>query len=204
MAIPLLKALPDPLTAPAFSEAEQAALLMKGIARQDGGALTELYGLWSSTLLGIAMKILKDRGAAEEVLQDTFVRIWKKAAEFDDRRGSGFVWACTILRGLCLDYLRYHACRKRGGGRIVAFDPSIAFEEPSRPAQVLAADELRRVETVMHTLDPADRECVQLAVIFEYTHSEIAANLRAPLGTVKQRLRRALGKLRAILTSHET
>ena len=56
----------------------------------------------------------------------------------------------------------------------------------------------------MHTLDPADRECLQLAVFFEYTHSEIAENLRTPLGTVKQRLRRALGKLRAILTSHET
>jgi RNA polymerase sigma-70 factor (ECF subfamily) len=203
MSIPLLKALPDPLSAPAFSEAEQAALLIAGIVRQDGAALTELYGLWAGTLMGIAMKVLQDRGAAEEVLQDTFVRIWKKAPDFDARRGSGFVWACTILRGLCLDHLRYHSCRKRGGGRIVAFDPASLMEEPSRPAQVMAADELRRVEKFLHTLDPADRECLQLAVFFEYTHSEIAENLQAPLGTVKQRLRRALGKLRALLTSHE-
>jgi RNA polymerase sigma-70 factor (ECF subfamily) len=204
MAIPLLKALPDPLPAPASTEAEQAARLLAGIARQDGEALRELYSLWSSTLMGIAMKILKDRGAAEEVLQDTFVRVWRRAGEFDPRRGQGFVWACTMLRGLCLDHLRYHSCRKRGGGRIVAFDPLAALEEPSRPAQVMAADELRRVEAVMHTLDPADRECLQLAVFFEYTHSEIAENLRTPLGTVKQRLRRALGKLRAFLTSHES
>jgi RNA polymerase sigma-70 factor, ECF subfamily len=203
MSIPHLKALPDPLSAPACSEAEQAARLIEGIARQEGEALTGLYGLWATTLMGIAMKILQDRGAAEEALQDTFVRIWKKAGDFDSRRGSGFVWACTILRGLCLDHLRYHSCRKRGGGRIVAFDPAAAGDEPSRPAQVMAADELRRVESFMHTLDPADRECLQLAVFFEYTHSEIAENLRTPLGTVKQRLRRALGKLRTLLTSHE-
>ncbi|HEX2746601.1 MAG TPA: sigma-70 family RNA polymerase sigma factor [Verrucomicrobiales bacterium] len=203
MAIPVLKALPDPLPAPASTEAEQAALLIAGIARQDGRALKELYGLWSATLMGIAMKILQDRGAAEEVLQDTFVRIWKRAAEFDARRGNGFVWACTMLRGLCLDHLRYHSCLKRGGGRIVAFDPAATADERSRPPQVMAADELRRVETFMHSLDPADRECLQLAIFFEYTHSEIADNLRAPLGTVKQRLRRALGKLRALLTSHE-
>jgi len=203
MSTPLLKALPGPLAAPEFSEAERAALLIEGIVRQDSEALTGLYGLWASTLMGIAMKILQDRGAAEEMLQDTFVRIWKKAADFDASRGSAFVWACTILRGLCLDHLRFRSCRKRGGGRIVAFDPAAAAEEPSRPAQVMAADELRRVETVMNTLDPADRECLQLAVFFEYTHSEIAQNLRAPLRTVKQRLRRALGKLRACLTTHE-
>lgn len=203
MAVPFLKALPDPLPAPLPPETEQAAVLMAGIARQESGALKELYGLWSATLLGIAMKILQDRGAAEEIMQDTFVRIWKKAGEYDARRGSGFVWACTMLRGLCLDHLRYHSCQKRGGGRIVAFDPAAVSDEPSHPPQVMAADELRRVESLMHTLDPADRECLQLAVFFEYTHSEIAKDLRAPLGTVKQRLRRALGKLRARLTSYE-
>ncbi len=203
MATPLLKALPDPLPAPPPAGAEQTALLMAGVARQDGAALTELYSLWSSTLMGIAMKILQERGAAEEILQDTFVRLWRKAGDFDPRKGTAFIWTCTILRGLCLDHLRYHACAKRGGGRIVPFDP-LASEEPSRPEEVIAADELRRVETMMHTLDPVDRECLQLAVFFEYTHSEIAENLRTPLGTVKQRLRRALTRLRHLLSSHES
>ncbi len=183
--------------------ADHAARLVVAMGRGEAPALEELYGLWSGPLLGIALRILEDRGAAEEVLQDTFVKLWQRAEDYDPARGQPFVWGFTILRGLCLDRLKHGQRQKRGGGRLVPFQPW-DHGAPAVPPAVLAADDFRRVQHAMRALDTAERECLELAVFLEFTHVEIAAATAVPLGTVKHRLRRALAKLRHLLDHHDS
>ncbi len=204
MPTPALRLVPnDPPLPAAASTAEQAAWWLARIAQRDGAALEALYACWSGALFGIALKSLPSRSEAEEVLQDTFVRIWKCAGNYHPTGGSAFGWACVLLRGLCLDHRRREGSQKRGGGgRIVPFDPNL-HAEPSQPAQVIPADEYARVHQLMNLLEPAERECLKLAVFFEYTQREIAQELATPLGTIKNRLRRAFAKLRPLILRHE-
>lgn len=198
MAASLLKALPDVNAAAASSgEPDAAACLLASMARGEAAALETLYRLWSPSFMGIALKILTDRTDAEECLQDAFVRVWRKAGDYEPDRGSAFVWAFGILRGVCLDRLRYRSRQKRGGGSVMIQAGGETAELAEGP-RVIAADDLRQVREVMAAMDPAERECLQLAVLLEYSHTEIAARLNTPLGTVKHRLRRALTKLRAL------
>lgn len=206
MAVPALNARPAAPDAPASDEKpDDSVRLLTAVAAGDAAAFETLYRFWSPTLMGIALRILPDRSEAEECLQDAFVRIWRKAADFDPVRGAAFAWAFGILRGLCLDRLRYRSRLKRGGPLSpISASPAGGTDEPSEPPRVVAADDLRRVREMLDSLDPPERECLQLAVLLEYSHTEIADRLRTPLGTVKNRLRRALGKLRTLFRSHES
>lgn len=185
------------------ADAERAAILMSKVGRGDAKALEELYALWSGPLLGVALRILGERGAAEEVLQDTFMRLWQRAEQYNPARGPAFVWAFTILRGFCLDRLKHGNRQKRGGGRLVPFQPWV-HGAPAIPSAVLAADDFHRVRRALNHLDEAERECLELAVFLEFTQAEISASTSVPLGTVKHRLRRALAKLRRLLDRHDT
>lgn len=184
------------------ADAERAAWLLTKMGRGDATALEELYALWSGPLLGVALRMLGERGAAEEVLQDTFMRLWQRAAQYNPARGSAFVWAFTILRGFCLDRIKHGSRQKRGGGRLVPFQPWV-HGAPAVPPAVLTADEFQRVRRALNRLEPAERECLELAVFLEFTQAEIATATSVPLGTVKHRLRRALAKLRRLLDHHD-
>ena len=89
--------------------------LLLRIADGDEPSLRELYELWATTLLGIAHRLIGDRFLAEEAVQDAFVRIWHRADRYDPAEGRPFVWAYSILRGICLDRLRRQGRQKRGG-----------------------------------------------------------------------------------------
>jgi len=204
MAAPALKALPVAPAVPASDgKLDDAARLLAATASGDAAAFEELYRLWSPTLMGLALRILNDRTDAEECLQDAFVRIWRKAADFDASRGVSFVWAFGILRGLCLDRVRYRSRQKRGGATVASYTPG-EMVEFSEPPLVMAGDDLRQVQEMLASLEPPERECLQLAVLLEYSHTEIAARLNTPLGTVKNRLRRSLTKLRTLFRQHDT
>ena len=204
MAAPALKAPPVAPATPASDwKPDDAARLLAATASGDSAAFEELYRLWSPTLMGLALRILTDRTDAEECLQDAFVRIWRKAADFDASRGVSFVWAFGILRGLCLDRIRYRSRQKRGGAAVTLTGSSEILELSEAP-QVLASDDLRQVQEMLASLEPPERECLQLAVLLEYSHTEIAARLNTPLGTVKNRLRRSLTKLRTLFQQHDT
>lgn len=172
------------------------------MARGDDAALAEIHRAWAPSLLGIACRMVGDWREAEEVLQDTFVRLWHRSAEYDPAQSPPFVWAYAVLRGFCIDRLRFRHRDKRDSSRLVSIDlhaPPEASEDP----KVMAIDDWRRVRAALDQLPLDERNCLELAVFLEYTHSEISHQLGTPLGTVKNRLRRALDKVRHQLTQHE-
>jgi RNA polymerase sigma-70 factor (ECF subfamily) len=182
--------------------AGEAAALIARMAKEDASALNELHGMWSAVLLGVACRMLGDRREAEEAVQDTFVRLWHRAGEFDAAKSPPFVWAFSVMRGYCIDRLRYRHRGKRDSSRVVSihvFKPPEEIEDP----RVMAIDDWRRVRAALDLLEPDERRCLELAVFLEYTQSEISRHLGAPMGTVKHRLRRALAKVRHQLSRHE-
>lgn len=180
----------------------EAAALITRMANEDATALTELHGLWSPILLGVACRMLGDRREAEEAVQDTFVRMWHRSVDYDPSQSPPFVWAFAVLRGYCIDRLRYRHRGKRDSSRVVPIHLHLPVEESEEP-QVIGRDDLRRVRAALDLLPPDERRCLELAVFLEYSHSEISEHLGTPLGTVKNRLRRALEKTRNHLSRHE-
>ncbi len=179
-----------------------AAALIVRMAKEDGSALTELHGLWSPVLLGIACRMLGDRREAEEAVQDTFVRMWHRSADYDPQQSPPFVWAFAVMRGYCIDRLRYRHRGKRDSSRVVPLHLHAPPDE-TEDARVMALDDWRRVRAALDVLGTDERQCLELAVFLEYTQSEISAHLGTPLGTVKNRLRRALEKVRNQLSRHD-
>ncbi|MCU0750748.1 MAG: RNA polymerase sigma factor [Akkermansiaceae bacterium] len=179
-----------------------AAALIGRMAKGDGGALAELYEMWSPTLLGVSCRMLGDRREAEEVVQDTFVRMWHRSAEYDPHLSPPFVWAFAVMRGYCIDRLRFRHRGKRDSSRVVPIHLHAPVEKTEDP-RVMVNDDWRRVRAALDQLPPDERSCLELAVFLEYTHSEIADHLGTPLGTVKNRLRRALEKVRNQLSRYE-
>lgn len=180
----------------------EAAALIRRMAKGDSIALAELHQMWSPTLLGVACRMLGDRREAEEVVQDTFVRMWHRSADYDPHQSPPFVWAYAVLRGYCIDRLRFRHRGKRDSSRVVPIHLH-APPEKSEDPQVMALDDWRRVRAALDQLGPDERSCLELAVFLEYTHSEISEHLGTPLGTVKNRLRRGLDKVRHQLSRHE-
>ena len=179
-----------------------AAALIVRMAKEDSSALTELHGMWSPVLLGIACRILGDRREAEEAVQDTFVRMWHRSADYDPQQSPPFVWAFAVMRGYCIDRLRYRHRGKRDSSRVVPLHLHAPPDE-TEDARVMALDDWRRVRAALDVLGTDERQCLELAVFLEYTQSEISAHLGTPLGTVKNRLRRALEKVRNQLSRHD-
>lgn len=176
----------------------EAIALLRRMAKADGSALATLHGMWCPALLGIACRILGDRREAEDVVQETFVRIWHRAAEYDPHQSPPFVWAFAVMRGFCIDRLR-HRHRSR-------HDTPPAHQtaaETSEDPRVMALDDCQRLRAAMDQLDPDERASLELAVFLGYAHPEQSEAPGASLGTIKARLRRALEKTRHQLSRYE-
>jgi RNA polymerase sigma-70 factor (ECF subfamily) len=188
-----------------YSPAEmQAAALLRQIARGEHAALEKLYQLWAPTLLGIALRMVKNRSDAEEIMQDAFVRIWNQAKQYTHGQQRPFVWAHMILRGLCIDRIRHmNRQKRRAPGEPPAF-PLHLHEEPIVDSGIIAADLAGSIRQALDSMPAEERRCLELAVFHEFTHQEIQDQLDMPLGTVKGRLRRALESLRQFLSRHES
>lgn len=169
-------------------------------ARGERSALRRLYEREGRFLLGVALRIVRERAAAEDVLHDAFVAIWSKAASFDAARGDGRGWMCSIVRHAALDAVR-------ASGRAVGVDEDTldALQEADPPAapDMLDAFALRstlgRLDDCLARLDVAKRNCVLFAYLDGCTHAEIAQRLGAPLGSVKAWIRRGLASLKECL-----
>jgi RNA polymerase sigma-70 factor, ECF subfamily len=170
--------------------------LLAAVASGDRSALRSLYARQSTRLFGIAMAILRDRNAAADALQDSFLRIWQRARQFDATRGPAGAWLGGIVRHAALDIARSR------GREVLSDDPNLGDEAvaPDALEKLGAAEEASRLRACLERLDPHDREVILLAFVQGLSHPQIAERLDRPLGTVKSWIRRGLLSLRACLS----
>jgi RNA polymerase sigma-70 factor (ECF subfamily) len=170
--------------------------LLHAVARGDEAALATIYDRYASILLGLLLRILHSRGEAEDVLQEVFLQVWRRAADFDESRGRAFTWLVTLARSRAIDRLRALEARGRAA--------TAAAAEPSEQVGDAGADALRAeqreiVRRALAELSEDQRTTLLLAYQEGLTQTEIAARLNQPLGTVKTRTRAGLMKLRDLL-----
>ena len=170
--------------------------LLAAIAGGNQDALKSLYDAQSARLFGIAMAILRDRPAASDVLQETFVRVWQRAGQFDPGQGSVEAWLTSIARHAALDIAR-------GRGREAPTDdPGLgdAAIDPDALDALGAGEDGTRLRDCLQRLEPKTRQSIVLAYVHGLSHPEIAARLNEPLGTVKSWVGRGLISLRECLS----
>jgi RNA polymerase sigma-70 factor, ECF subfamily len=176
------------------SEADDS--LLRRMAAGDSRALRQLYDRCSATVFALALRILRNGGEAEEVVQDVFVEAWNRAPSFDSRRGSAFSFVLAIARSRALDRLRAKAAEGRATQAFAREDAG-AVPLPIESAQ--DRQERERIQRALSSLPSEQRMVLELAYFEGLTQSEIARKTSEPLGTVKTRCRLALEKLASAL-----
>ncbi|MEO7744447.1 MAG: sigma-70 family RNA polymerase sigma factor [Usitatibacter sp.] len=184
------------MTSPDLAQARLAELLARA-GLGDRKAFAELYTAAAPKLFAVSLRIVRERQLAEEVLQDSFVSIWKHAADYAREKSAPSTWMAAIVRNRSLDVVRRHREEPDvddvGAANLV--DEAAA---PDREAEARADG--HSLGRCLHELEAEQRQVVALAFFHGLTHSELAAHLRRPLGTVKTHVRRALARLRDCLT----
>jgi len=171
-------------------------LLLLGLARADERALGTLYDRYGSRARGLAYRVLGERGAAEEVVQEAFLGIWRRAESFTPGRGSAERWILAIVHHRAIDRLRAGAGRAGAEIPLDLCDRVLAVDDPwPEVEQLLRRDALRHW---LATLPDDQRRILELAYFAGYSQREIVALTGVPLGTVKARTRLAFKKLRAL------
>jgi RNA polymerase sigma factor (sigma-70 family) len=166
-------------------------LLLEGLKAKEERAFSVFYDRYAPTLLGIIVRIVRDPDQAEDLLQDTFVKIWKNIHQYDPNRGRLFTWMLNIARNTALNSLR--STNNVGASQIQTLD-SVVYTETAK-SEPIDVNHLGMTETVQR-LDPKHREVVDLIYFLGYTQQEVADQLQLPLGTVKTRTRTALQQLK--------
>jgi RNA polymerase sigma factor (sigma-70 family) len=182
---------------------ERNARLLDLLARTalaDQQAFAELYRMTSGHLYAVALRILRDTGAAEEVLQESFINVWHHAGSYVAAKSQPLTWLTSIVRNRCLDQLR------RRDVETVTMDDeeegvTVAADDPSPLEMLLSGADARAVGACVEALEPGQKQAIALAFFQGLSHSELAKHLREPLGTVKSWIRRGLERLRACLDS---
>lgn len=181
-------------------ETRDDGALLRAVATRDKEAFQQLYTRHSLMLFGLAVKILSDRVEAEDVLQETFVQVWKTAASFDDQRGKPLAWFIMLTRSRAIDRLRSRKTRARLADSVGNDDSRIATG--TTPADDAVASEAQRtVRNALGKLPEDQRVPIEMAYFGGLTQFEIAQKLSQPLGTVKTRIRTGMIHLREQLGS---
>ena len=176
----------------------ETSTLITRIAAGDRDAFSRFYDLLAPTAFGLIRRVLRDREAAAEVLQEVFWQVWREAPQYDAGRGSPEAWLVMRAKTRAIDRLR--AMRRRDRTFVAPVDESVArsSEEPAENPAVVAEDR-SLVQTALAQLPEPQRRVIELAFFDGLTQSEIAARLGEPLGTVKTRARLGLERLRGAL-----
>ena len=179
--------------------ADPLVALLAACARRDRAAFTRLYELTSAKLFGVALRIVRQEGLAEEVLQDCYIRIWNRAQDYREGVAAPMTWMSSIVRNRCLDFLR------RPNPEVIDAEgdliDAVASDNPG-PLEILERDKgSAALARCLKELEGKQRQAILLAFYDGMSHSELARHLREPLGTVKTWVRRGLLKLRSCLDS---
>lgn len=170
--------------------------LLHAIARGDEGALARLYDAYRVILFGLLVRILNSREEAEDILQEVFLQVWRRAGDFDEKRGRPFTWLVTLTRSRAIDRLRLLAARQRLATAAERDQPEEASDAFSDTVKSGQREIVRRA---LAELPEEQRHTLMLAYFEGLTQSEIASKLGAPLGTIKTRMRSGMIKLRTLL-----
>jgi RNA polymerase sigma-70 factor, ECF subfamily len=174
------------------------AALISQMAGGDEAALGTFYDTTSRLTFGLILRILGDRSAAEEVLIDVYTQVWRQAAAYDRSRGTPLAWLTTIARSRALDRLRAGWQEQQRRQPLDELQDMAAHS--ASPEDAAATSEHQRlVRSALAALSPEQRQVIELAYYSGMSHSEIAAHLNQPLGTVKTRTRLGMLKLREAL-----
>jgi RNA polymerase sigma-70 factor (ECF subfamily) len=175
-------------------------LIAGALARIPGGdraALQTVYRLTSAKLFGVAIRILGDRGEAEDVLQEVYMTVWRRAGDFEADRASPMSWLIAIARNRAIDRLR----ASKIGRRMEPIDAAAEIAEAAPAADRTLEDtqDHARLHGCLETLADHERAALRGAFFDGNTYEELAARMNTPLGTMKSWIRRAMIKLKACL-----
>jgi RNA polymerase sigma-70 factor (ECF subfamily) len=192
---------PAPPAVGAPDRSRDRALLTR-VAAGDVAALRALYDEHAPRAMAIALQVLRSSQDAEDVVQETFLELWRRAAQFDDSRGTAIAWVVTIARSRAIDRLRASSVAGRVLGSVATGD-LMGTALPSPADRTEERREGARVAAALAALPALQRETIELAYFQGLSHSEIAVKTGSPLGTVKMRVKLAMQKLSGLLREGE-
>ena len=169
-------------------------MLLVRCAEADGVAFRRLYELQSAVLYGAALRITRQPALAADAVHDAMLQVWRNAARFDPARGNDRAWLLSLVRYRALDSIA------RIGREVVGGDmPEVADTDPDPLDRLLATRKGQALHRCLQEVEPERRGLIVLAFVDGLSHTEVAAHVGQPLGTVKSSIRRALLTLRACL-----
>jgi RNA polymerase sigma-70 factor, ECF subfamily len=180
------------------AQVDEAGLVAR-LRQQDNRAIEILYDNYSSALYGVILRILKQEDLAEDVLQETFIKVWRNIASYDETKGRLFTWLVRIARNLALDRLKSRDFRNTQQNQNLDDVVTLVDDRMTSDQQVDAIG----LGRILEGLKPEQQVLVDLIYFQGYTQAEASEELRIPLGTVKTRMRAAISTLRGIFSSNE-
>ncbi len=181
---------------PSNDGARLGALLGR-VAEGDREAFEHLYRSTSSKLMGVCVRLLSDRGEAEEVLQEVFVTVWHKARQFDASRASAITWLAMVARNKSIDRLRARPAAQRLAP--IELADELPDHGPTPASSASAMQDGERLDACIEELEPRRRQLIRIAFYEGSTYEELSRRVGSPLGSIKSWIRRSLLQLRACL-----
>jgi RNA polymerase sigma factor (sigma-70 family) len=180
------------------SSSDRAGLIaaLSRVASGERSALREVYDRTAPKLFGVCLRISQDREAAEDILQDVYLKVWNRAGRFDEARASPITWLCAIARNAAIDWRRAH-----GNTMLVSEDHAAEIADDSATAEesIGAAQDRARISACLDALETKQRNAIRSAFFDGFTYAELAERTKVPVGTMKSWVRRGLVQLRACL-----
>jgi RNA polymerase sigma-70 factor (ECF subfamily) len=180
-------------------DSELEARLISRIADGDDAAFGLLYERFAASLYGMAFRMMNDAKEAEDVLQEGFTYIWRKAASYDSSRSTPFAWAVMIVRNKAIDRLRVRQRQERLHDRVNTEGAFFQEKDENSADQPTLRERGALVRSALQQIPNEQRQALELSFFAGLTHEEIAERLATPLGTIKARIRRGLLRLRDCL-----
>lgn len=175
-------------TAPRNPNLNDRALIL-AVGSGDQQAMAELYKRYSSVVYAVALRVLGDTGAAEDVLQEIFMQVWRNPGAFEASRGNLAPWLAVMTRNRAVDLLRKRRPQTEISENTISIEPDLASETDRGRA-------VDKVRAVLKDMPAAQRSALEMAYFEGYSHSEISEKTGEPLGTIKTRIRAGLTMLR--------
>jgi RNA polymerase sigma-70 factor (ECF subfamily) len=181
-----------------------SGILQRIALSRSESAIEELYDLYAGQMFGLIISFVKDRAAAEDILQECFVNIWEKARLFDPKLGNAKSWVLTMARNKSYDYLDRISRKASLHSSQVDVEERMSDQSCDLSTVIAIGEESRRALTALKKLNQDQQQAIRMVYLKGLTQSEVADKLGEPLGTIKARIRRGLMALRRFLSVEES